>query len=121
MLFHEKLALIKEIISVTGTALAREAGLAPSCVCRYLSAKNSPFRGGGAVTRLSRAAAADLIAAGHVKLRHLPTQRPNARVGEGDAISARGYGRLMIDQVGAPTKKGRLPLRLIRYGASRKH
>ena len=58
MLFHEKLALIKEIISVTGTALAREAGLAPSCVCRYLSAKNSPFRGGGAVTRLSRAAAA---------------------------------------------------------------
>ena len=47
MLFHEKLALIKEIISVTGTALAREAGLAPSCVCRYLSAKNSPFRGGG--------------------------------------------------------------------------
>ena len=58
MLFHEKLALIKEIISVTGTALAREAGLAPSCVCRYLSAKNSPFRGGGAVTRLSRAAEA---------------------------------------------------------------
>ena len=58
MLFHEKLALIKEIISVTGTALAREAGLAPSCVCRYLSAKNSPFRVGGAVTRLSRAAAA---------------------------------------------------------------
>ena len=58
MLFHEKLALIKEIISVTGTALAREAGLAPSCVCRYLSAKNSPFRFSGAVTRLSRAAAA---------------------------------------------------------------
>lgn len=58
MLFYEKLALIKEIISVTGTALAREAGLAPSCVCRYLSAKNSPFRYGGAVARLSRAAAA---------------------------------------------------------------
>lgn len=70
---------------------------------------------------LSRAAAADLIAAGHVKLRHVPTQRPDARVGEGDAISARGYGRLVIDQVGTPTKKGRLPLRLIRYGASRKH
>ena len=70
---------------------------------------------------LSRAAAADLIAAGHVKLRHVPTQRPDVRVGEGDAISVRGYGRLVIDQVGAPTKKGRLPLRLIRYGASRKH
>ena len=70
---------------------------------------------------LSRAAAADLIAAGHVKLRHVPTQRPDVRVGEGDAISVRGYGRLVIDQVGAPTKKGRLPVRLIRYGASRKH
>ena len=70
---------------------------------------------------LSRAAAAELIAAGHVKLRHVPTQRPDARVCEGDAISARGYGRLVIDQVGAPTKKGRLPVRLIRYGASRKH
>ena len=58
MFFHEKLALIKEIISATGTALAKEAGLAPSCVCRYLSAKNSPFRFSGAVTRLSRAAAA---------------------------------------------------------------
>lgn len=70
---------------------------------------------------LSRAAAADLIAAGHVKLRHVPAQRPDVRVGEGDAISVRGYGRLVIEQVGAPTKKGRLPLRLIRYGASRKH
>ncbi len=58
MLFYKKLALIKEIISVTGAALAREAGLAPSCVCRYLSAKNSPFRYGAAVARLSRAAAA---------------------------------------------------------------
>ena len=70
---------------------------------------------------LSRAAATDLIAAGHVKLRHVPIQRPDVRVGEGDAISVRGYGRLVIDQVGAPTKKGRLPVRLIRYGASRKH
>ena len=58
MLFHQKLALIKEIISATGTALASEAGLAPSCVCRYLSAKNLPFRYGDAVARLSHAAAA---------------------------------------------------------------
>ena len=47
MLFHEKLALIKEIISATGTALAKEAGIAPSCVCRYLSAKNSPSASAG--------------------------------------------------------------------------
>ncbi len=62
MLFCEKLALIKETISSTGAALANEAGLAPSCVCRYLSAKNSPFRYGDAVARLARAAA--VLAAG---------------------------------------------------------
>ena len=69
---------------------------------------------------LSRGDAADLIAAGHVKLRHLPTERTDARVQEGDAISARGYGRLVVEEVGAPTKKGRLPLRLTRYGTKRK-
>lgn len=65
---------------------------------------------------LSRGDAAELIAAGHVKLRHLPTERTDARVQEGDAISVRGYGRLVVEEVGNPTKKGRLPLRLIRYG-----
>lgn len=65
---------------------------------------------------LSRGDAAELIAAGHVKLRHLPNERSDARVQEGDAISVRGHGRLVVEEVGAPTKKGRLPLRLIRYG-----
>ena len=68
---------------------------------------------------LSRTDAAELIAAGHVKLRHLPTERTDARVGEGDAISVRGFGRLVVEQVGAPTKKGRLPLLLMRYGVNR--
>lgn len=68
---------------------------------------------------LSRANAAELITTGKVKLRHLPNERPDARVKEGDVISARGYGRLVVQEVGAPTKKGRLPLKLIRYGESR--
>ena len=69
---------------------------------------------------LSRTDASELIAAGRVKLRHLPTERTDARVEEGDAISVRGHGRLVVEEVGAPTKKGRLPLRLIRYGETRK-
>lgn len=68
---------------------------------------------------LSRTDAAELIAAGHVKLRHLPCERTDARVQEGDAISARGYGRLVVERVGSPTKKGRLPLDLMRYGVNR--
>jgi RNA-binding protein YlmH len=69
---------------------------------------------------LSRGDAADLIAAGHVKLRHLPNEHTDARVGEGDVISVRGHGRLVVEEVGSPTKKGRLPLRLTRYGTNRK-
>ena len=69
---------------------------------------------------LSRTDASELIAAGRVKLRHLPTERPDARVEEGDAVSVRGHGRLVVEEVSAPTKKGRLPLRLIRYGETRK-
>ena len=68
---------------------------------------------------LSRTDAAELIAAGHVKLRHLPTERPDARIQEGDVLSVRGHGRLVVEEVGAPTKKGRLPLLMMRYGVNR--
>lgn len=68
---------------------------------------------------LARGDAAELILAGAVKLRHNPTLRPDARVEAGDAISVRGYGRLRIDAIGDPTRKGRLPVRLTRYGAAR--
>lgn len=70
---------------------------------------------------LSRGSAAELITSGHVKLRHVPTERTDARVAQGDAISVRGYGRLVVTEVGTPTKKGRLPLRLMRYGEGRRH
>ncbi len=68
---------------------------------------------------LSRSKAAELIAAGRAKLRHLPTEKPDARVSEGDAISLRGYGRLVVEALGQPTKKGRIPINLIRYGSRR--
>lgn len=68
---------------------------------------------------LSRAKAAALIESGHVKLRHLPTERTDARVQMDDVISVRGFGRLVLNEVGAPTKKGRIPLRLTRYGEGR--
>lgn len=70
--------------------------------------------------QLSRGSAAQLISAGYVKLKHIPNQRPDARVQQGDAISARGYGRLTVSEVGAPNRKGRLPLTLMRYGEHKK-
>jgi RNA-binding protein YlmH len=43
-------------------------------------------------------------------------QRSDARVEEGFLISARGYGRLRIDEVQGETKKGRIGVMLFRYG-----
>lgn len=65
---------------------------------------------------LSRSKASALIASGNVKLRYMPTLKPDAAVGEGDVISVRGMGRLILSSVGAPTRKGRLPVTLERLG-----
>jgi RNA-binding protein YlmH len=68
---------------------------------------------------LSRGDAAALVAAGAVKLRHAPTLRPDARVSAGDAISVRGHGRLTVEAIGEPTRKGRLPVTATRHGTPR--
>lgn len=65
---------------------------------------------------LSREKAAALITSGHVKLRHIQSLRTDARVEAGDVISVRGMGRLMLTEVGAPTRKGRLPVVLTSFG-----
>lgn len=66
--------------------------------------------------KLSRSEAQKLIAAGLVKLDHVPETRSDVRLEEGALISARGYGRLRIDEVQGETKKGRIGLTLFRYG-----
>jgi len=66
--------------------------------------------------KLSRSEAQRLIAAGLVKLDHVPELRGDTRIDAGALISARGYGRLRIDEVQGETKKGRIALTLFRYG-----
>lgn len=66
--------------------------------------------------KLSRSEAQRLISAGLVKLNHVPEERGDIRVVEGSLISARGYGRLRIDEVQGETKKGRIGVVLFRYG-----
>ncbi len=65
---------------------------------------------------LSRTKIGALIQAGAVKLRHIPNQKVDAKVGVGDVISARGLGRLRVEEVFPPTKKGRTPVEMTRYG-----
>jgi RNA-binding protein YlmH len=66
---------------------------------------------------LGRAEAQELIRRGLVKLNHLPEERADARVREGDLISVRGHGRLRVDEEQGITKKGRLSVRMTRFGA----
>ncbi len=65
---------------------------------------------------LARSKAAALITAGHVKLRHTPCIRTDAHVAPGDAISVRGLGRLKLCEIGQPTRKGRYPVTMLRFG-----
>lgn len=66
--------------------------------------------------KLSRSEAQRLISAGLVKLNHIPEERSDVRVEAGALISARGYGRLRIDEVQGETRRGRIGVMLFRYG-----
>lgn len=66
--------------------------------------------------RLSRSEAQKLIAAGLVKLNHVPNLHTDARVGPGDLISARGHGRLKVLSEEGESRRGRLVLKLFIFG-----
>lgn len=66
--------------------------------------------------KLSRAEAQRLIAAELVKVNHVPETRGDLRLEPGDLISARGYGRLRIEEIQGETRRGRLGVVLFRYG-----
>ena len=66
--------------------------------------------------RLSRSEAQKLVTAGLVKLNHVVNLRSDARVGEGDLISARGYGRLKVLALRGESRRGRQIVSLFRYG-----
>lgn len=67
--------------------------------------------------RLSRSEAQRLVAAGLVKLNHAVNLRADAKLAEGDLISARGYGRLRVTAFEGESRRGRLVVSLFHYGA----
>ena len=64
---------------------------------------------------ISRTKAAGLIAAGLVFHNHAPCQKPEQSVSPGDVISARGYGKFLVENTGGVSRKGRTFLHLKRY------
>jgi len=69
-----------------------------------------------AAFRLSRSEAQRLVAAGLVKLNHVPCLRGDARLREGDLISARGYGRVRLTAFQGESRRGRRVVLAFRYG-----
>ena len=64
---------------------------------------------------ISRQKAADAVTAGRVEVNWLSCAKPDRAVTEGDVLTVRGLGKCKLTAVGGPTKKGRLPVTLIRY------
>ena len=64
---------------------------------------------------LARGKACDLIAAGKVSVNDLPCMKADKLLQEGDKVSARGFGKLVLTQVGGRTKKDRISIIIERY------
>ena len=60
--------------------------------------------------RMARGKAAALIESGRVQLNWRACTKPDRTVSEGDTVSARGFGKFELTEVGALTKKGRIPI-----------
>jgi len=67
---------------------------------------------------LSRSEASERIARGKVFVNHAQLLRGDLSVKEGDIISLRGEGRIRLEHVEGETRKGRIAVRLFRYGGS---
>ena len=60
--------------------------------------------------RMARGKAAALIESGRLQLNWRECTKPDRTVSEGDTVSARGFGKFELTEVGALTKKGRIPI-----------
>lgn len=69
----------------------------------------------GSGFQMARGKASALIETGKVSLNDLPCMKPDKLLTEGDKISARGFGKLVLAQVGGKTKKDRISIVIEKY------
>lgn len=65
--------------------------------------------------RMARGKAADLVASGRVQVNWRECTKPDKLLARGDTVSARGFGKFVLSEVGGITKKGRTSIVLKRY------
>ena len=65
--------------------------------------------------RMARGKAADLIASGRVQVNWRECTKPDKLLAAGDTVSARGFGKFQLAEVGGVTKKGRTAIVVKRY------
>ena len=65
--------------------------------------------------KMARGKAADLIASGRVQVNWRECAKPDKLLAEGDTVSARGFGKFQLAEVGGVTRKGRTSILLKRY------
>lgn len=67
---------------------------------------------------LSRSEASERISRGKAFVNQALSLRADAAVEEGDLISLRGEGRIRLEAVDGETRKGRIAVKIFRYGSS---
>lgn len=65
--------------------------------------------------RMARGKAAELIASGHVQVNWRTCTKGDKLLSAGDTVSARGFGKFQLAEVGGVTKKGRTAIVVKRY------
>ncbi len=67
------------------------------------------------LTNLSREKSSQLITEGKVQRNFCEVENGSRAFQVGDTFSLRGYGKFIVDEIGTPTKKGRLPVICRKY------
>lgn len=65
--------------------------------------------------RMARGKAAELVASGRVQVNWRPCTKADKLLAAGDTVSARGFGKFQLAEVGGVTKKGRTAIVVKRY------
>jgi len=65
--------------------------------------------------RMARGKAAELISSGRVQVNWRECTKPDKPLAAGDTVSARGFGKFVLTEVGGTTRKGRISIVVKRY------